>query len=82
MQMLGLVWGMLSIAGFAVAFLPCLGSLNWLNIPFAIVGVVISAVAYSNAPPNQRGTATVGLVLNLIAVVFGFLRLKAGGFIL
>jgi hypothetical protein len=82
MQLLALVWGILAILGFGVAFLPCLGSLNWLNIPFAVVGLIISIVAASNALPGQRGTATAGIVLNAIAVVFGTMRLVAGGFVL
>jgi hypothetical protein len=82
MQMLSLVWGMLSMVGLGIAFLPCLGSLNWLNIPFAIVGLIISIVASSNAPMGQRGTAVAGLVLNAIAIVLGAIRLVFGGFIL
>lgn len=82
MQLIALIWGILAMIGFGVAFLPCLGSLNWLNIPFAVVGLIISIVAASNAPLGQRGTATAGLVLNAIAIVFGMIRLAAGGFIL
>jgi hypothetical protein len=82
MQLLALIWGILSIVGFGIAFLPCLGSLNWLNIPFAVVGLIISIVAASNAPVGQKGAAVAGLVLNAIAIVFGAMRLMAGGFVL
>ena len=82
MQLLALMWGILAMVGFGVAFLPCVGWFNWLNIPFAIVGLIISIVAASNAPVGQRGTATAGIVLNAIAIVFGMMRLVAGGFIL
>ena len=82
MQMLALVWGILAIIGFLVGFIPCLGALNWINIPFAIVGSLISVYAMNNTPPGQRGMLSVALILNLIAVVIGFLRLKAGAFIL
>lgn len=82
MQLLALIWGILSIVGFGIAFLPCLGSLNYLNIPFAIVGLIISIVAASNAPLGQRGSAVAGIVLNGIAVAFGAVRLVAGGFVL
>ncbi|MDZ4802337.1 MAG: hypothetical protein SGI92_29610 [Bryobacteraceae bacterium] len=81
MQMLALVWGILAIFGFAIAFIPCLGSLNWINIPFALVGTVISLLARNTASPNSSGVATTALILNLIAVVIGFLRLKAGLFL-
>lgn len=82
MQLLALIWGILSIIGFGIAFLPCLGSLNWLNIPFAVVGLIIGIVAASNAPVGQRGSAVAGIVLSSIAIVFGLLRLVAGGFVL
>ena len=82
MQMIALIWGILAMVGFAIAFLPCFGALNWLNIPFAVVGLIIAIVAASNAPPGQRGTAVAGLVLNAIAIAFGALRLVLGGFIL
>ena len=82
MQLLALIWGILSMIGFGIAFLPCLGSLNWLNIPFAVVGLIISIVAASNAPLGQRGSAVAGMVLNAVANVFGIIRLMAGGFVL
>jgi hypothetical protein len=78
MQTLALVWGMLAMVGLGVGFLPCLGALNWLNIPFAVVGLIISVVASSNAPIGRRGTAVAGLVLNAIAIVLGALRLFLG----
>ena len=81
MQMLALVWGLLAILGFGIAFIPCLGSLNWINIPFALIGVVISWLARNSARPGAQGVATTALILNLIAVVIGFLRLKAGLFL-
>jgi hypothetical protein len=79
MQILGLVWGILAVLGLMVGFFPCLGALNWLNIPFAVVGLVISIVAVMKAPPDKRGAAVAGIVLCAIAVVIGFIRLVAGG---
>lgn len=81
MQLVALIWGVLSIIGLGVAFLPCLGWLNWANIPFAIVGLIIGITAASNAPVGQRGTANAGIVLNAIAIGLGVLRLMAGGLI-
>ena len=52
MQILSLVWGILAILGLGIAFVPCLGSLNWLNIPFAVVGAIISYTARSQ--PGRR----------------------------
>jgi hypothetical protein len=81
LQTIALIWGLLSIAGMFVAFMPCLGSLNWLNIPFAVVGLILAIIGVSNSRPGRRGTGIAALILNLAAVVLGALRLMAGGFI-
>jgi hypothetical protein len=82
MSTLSLVWGILAMAGMLVGFFPCLGSLNWLNIPFSGVGLIVSIVALANAAPEQKGAATAGTVLCAIGVGLGFIRLMAGGGIL
>jgi len=82
MQVLSLVWGILAVLGMGVAFLPCLGWLNWLNIPFSLAGVVVSAIATSQAPPDKKNIAIVGVVLCAFAALFGLIRLVAGGGIL
>jgi hypothetical protein len=79
MQVLGLIWGILAIIGFGVAFLPCLGSLNWLNIPFSGVGLILNIVALVTAKTPSKGKAIAGLVLCAIAVLIGIIRLAAGG---
>jgi hypothetical protein len=81
MQILSLVWGILAVLGLGVAFIPCLGSLNWLNIPFAVVGLIISIVSASK-PSSRKGAAVGGIVLNAIAIAFGAIRLVIGGGIL
>jgi hypothetical protein len=63
-----------------VGFIPCLGSLNWINIPFAVVGLIIGVAAKSQ--PGNQGAATIGIILNAIAIAFGFVRLVLGGGIL
>lgn len=81
MQIASLVLGILSIIGMLVAFIPCLGSLNWLNIPFAIVGLVISVIALTQQtiPAESKGNSKVGIVLCSIAIIFGMMRLLLGG---
>jgi hypothetical protein len=54
MQTLSLVWGILAILGMLVAFFPCLGSLNWLNIPFAVAGVIVSVIALATTTGSPR----------------------------
>ncbi len=80
MKTASLVLGILAIIGMIVAFFPCLGSLNWINIPFASVGLIISIIAVSQAKPGEpKGGAIAGLVLCAVAIVFGLIRLIAGG---
>lgn len=82
MQILSLVWGILAFLGMIVGFIPCLGALNWLNIPFAAIGVIISIVAAAGARDGSKGTAIAGLFANIIALVIGVIRLTIGGGIL
>jgi cobalamin biosynthesis protein CobD/CbiB len=80
MQILSLIWGILAFVGFFIALLPCLGSINWLNIPFAFIGLIISIIATTTAPPESKKTnSIVGIVLCGIAVLIGLIRLIAGG---
>jgi hypothetical protein len=79
--MLALVWGIIAFLGFLLGMIPCLGWFNWINIPFATVGVVIGIVALSQAGAQNRpvGPAVVGLSLSVAAVVIGVIRLVLGG---
>ena len=81
MGTIALVWGVLAVIGMFVAFFPCLGALNWLNIPFALLGGIVSALAIV-ADSGGRSKGLVGLALCLVAVAFGVLRLILGGGIL
>jgi hypothetical protein len=79
MLTLALVWGILAIVGMIVAFFPCLGSLNWLNIPFSVIGLIIGIVAVTTAKVEKKGGGVAGIVLCAIAAVLGLIRLIAGG---
>ena len=81
MQVISLAWGILALVGFMVGFIPCLGALNWLNIPFAVVGLIVSIVAYATGPRHNRTGSLIGIILCLIAVFIGAKRLAAGGFL-
>ena len=82
MQTLSLLWGMLAILGMLVAFFPCLGALNWINIPFAVIGLVIGIAAYTTGAEGKKAGSLTGLICCAIAVVFGGVRLVLGGGIL
>jgi cobalamin biosynthesis protein CobD/CbiB len=82
MEVASLVLGILSILGLIVGFFPCLGALNWLVIPIAIIGLVISLVARNRskqAGVKTSGLVVAGLIMSSITIVFGFIRLILGG---
>jgi hypothetical protein len=79
MQILSLVWGILAILGMIVAFFPCLGALNWLNIPFSGLGIIIAAIALATGKEQSKGGAIAGLICCVIAIFFGIIRLVIGG---
>jgi hypothetical protein len=78
MQIVTLVWGILAVIGVLVAFAPFFGALNWLLIPFALLGMIVSAIVTGMAPEGQRGKSTAGLICCGVAAIFGIVRLIAG----
>ena len=82
MSTLSLIWGILAIGGMLIAFFPCLGSLNWLNIPFSVAGLIVGVIAVVTAKDGKKGAAIAGIVLCSVAAVFGMIRLAAGGGVL
>ena len=77
MQIFSLIWGLFALIGFFIGLIPCLGSLNWLNIPFAAVGLIISIVAYTSDSEN-KSPAAIAIAFNSIAIAFGIIRLIIG----
>ena len=83
MKTASLILGILAFIGMFIGFIPCLGSLNWLNIPLAAIGLIISIIALTQTGEGEsKGNAIVGIVLCGIAILFGLIRLIAGGGIL
>lgn len=82
MQILSLIWGVLAVFGMLVGFVPCLGALNWLNIPFAGIGVIVSGIAYGITKDGSRTGSVAGMVCCAIALFFGIIRLVIGGGVL
>lgn len=79
MKTASLVLGILAIIGMFIGFIPCFGSLNWINIPFAAIGLIISIVAFiQSAPGEPKGNAATGIVLCSIAIFLGLIRLIIG----
>lgn len=80
MKIAGLIIGILSVAGMLLGLIPCLGAFNWLNIPFAVTGLILSILSYNQETNLNRptGLALTGIVLCIIAIVFGGIRLVLG----
>jgi len=72
MKTLGRIFGVLSILGMLLAFIPLLGWLNWFIIPLAVIGLLFSL----------GGKSKGGTVLCVVAILFGIVRLVLGGGIL
>lgn len=79
MQVLSLVWGVLAVTGMVIGFFPCLGALNWFNIPFAGIGIIISGIAMAISGHQTKGGSVAGLICCIIALFFGIIRLVLGG---
>jgi hypothetical protein len=79
MQILSLVWGIISVVGMLLGFIPCLGWWNWINIPFAAVGIIISGIALGTAGDQPKGGSITGLVCSIVALIVGIFRLSIGG---
>ncbi len=69
MQTIGRIFGILALIGMLIGLIPFLGWLNWLNIPLAIIGLLLSILGKSNG----------GIIICVVAIIFGLLRLIFGG---
>ena len=76
LSILSLVWGLLAIIGMFIAVIPCLGSLNYLNIPFAALGLLFSVFAIIVS--SKKELAVAGCVLCAVAIFLGAIRLVLG----
>ena len=76
LSIFSLVWGILAIIGMAVGIIPCFGTLNYLNIPFAVVGLLFSIVAIVLSPKKELAIA--GCLLCAVAIFIGAIRLVIG----
>ena len=76
LSILSLIWGILAIIGMAVAIIPFLGVLNYLNIPFAVLGLLFSILAIVLS--SKKELAIAGCLLCAVAIFIGGIRLVIG----
>ena len=81
MQIIGLILGIFSFMGMFIFFIPLLGALNWLNIPFAVVGMAVSLIGVVTSKKG-KSAGIIGIILCAIAIMVGIIRLTLGGGIL
>ncbi len=77
MGILGLLVSLLAGLFLLIGLIPFLGWLNWVNIPFAVAGLIISLVASISAK-QTNWFSRIGIILCAIAVIIGALRLIVG----
>lgn len=81
----GLIIGIIVIIALVIGYIPCLGWTFWVTLPVAFIGLILSIIGLIQddyTAKMQRHLAGIGLALNLITLIFGFIRWAAGGFIL
>jgi hypothetical protein len=76
-QLLSLIFGILSMVGLGIVFTPLLGWENWIIVRFAGVGLLVSIVATATAKGKRR-YSILGIVLCAAAVTAATIRLVVG----
>jgi hypothetical protein len=72
--------GIVAIALMLIGFIPCLGWLNYLNLTFSFIAIILSIVALASAKSDSaRSSAIIGLALVVLAICLGIGRLIIGG---
>ena len=77
MQVIAFIMGIFSILGMFIGLLPLIGWFNWLVIPFAGTGLIISIVSVAVA--RRGGIGVAGIILCTIALFVSIPRLIIGG---
>ena len=66
---LGYLFGIIGGIIVFIGFFPVLGWLNWIGVPFGIIGLFMSIIAGNQSARN----------LNIAVIVIGIIRLLIGG---
>lgn len=75
----GQTMGIIALSLMLVGLIPCLGWINWFNIPFGFITFILSIVGVATANlPTTRNKAVIGLVFGILAWLIGSVRLSIG----
>jgi hypothetical protein len=69
MKSIGRLFGIISLITMIIGLIPLFGWLNWIGIPLAILGLILSVLGKSNG----------GMVICAVAIIVGLIRLFIGG---
>lgn len=79
MAILSLILGILSLFFMIPGLIPCLGWLNYFNLPFSGLGLLIALYLYTRSEENAKdSTVKIALYLNVASFVIGVIRLVLG----
>ncbi len=79
MGFISAIWGIVALFMMFIAFLPLLGILNWLVIPFSAVGVVLGYLAKGNVGYRSSNSGRIGYICSIVALCLSVFRLLLGG---
>lgn len=80
MAIFSLILGILSLIFMVPGLIPCLGWLNWVNLPLSGLGLLIALYLYTRSEENAKDSTTkLALYLNGASFIIGVLRLIVGG---
>jgi hypothetical protein len=77
LSFIALVWGILSIIGMALGFVPSLTAWSWVNLPFAVLGASVGIASIFVRKIGGSKFAVIGIALCMVASIVGLLRLVA-----
>ncbi len=75
MQTLSLIWGLLAFVGMMFGFFPILVFINWLNLPFAVAGLIVGLASLVKSRPADYAPPIVGATCCALAIAIGIIRL-------
>ncbi len=68
-----MIFGLIALLFMFIGFVPFLGWTNWINIPFAFVGLILGALGIGTAKKG-KGLGIAGIILCVVAILFGALK--------
>lgn len=60
-----------------IAFIPLLGWLNWIFIPFSILALVVNII-FHYIDVGFRQAAKAGMMISIVTIAMGVIRLSLG----